>query len=54
VREDKKPRKEVEEEAKALAGDVWSRPVIRDRIKTQVDHHMNSMYIQMFGHRGKR
>lgn len=45
---------QVEEEAREMAGSVWSKPVIRDRIKTTVDHHMNSMYTQMFGNRGRR
>jgi hypothetical protein len=47
--EQKKPKREVEQEAKLQATEMWSQPMRRDKIKTAVDHHMDRMFTEMFG-----
>ena len=45
---DKKPAKQVKEEAKATAQAQWSDGYTRDRVNQQVDNHMSKLYGMIF------
>lgn len=45
---DKKPSKQVKEEAKAVAQAQWSDGYTRDRVNQQVDNHMSKLYGMIF------
>lgn len=50
---EKKPGKVVNEEIVQVAEKTWNDGVTRDRVKQEVDNHMNRMYSQIFGNRRK-
>lgn len=45
---DKKPAKQVKEEAKAVAQAQWSDGYTKDRVNQQVDNHMSKLYGMIF------
>lgn len=45
---DKKPSKQVKEEAKEVAKAQWSDGYTRDRVNAQVDNHMGKLYSMIF------
>lgn len=45
---DKKPTKQVKEEAKAVAQAQWQDGFTRDRVNQQVDNHMSKLYSMIF------
>lgn len=48
---EKKPRKVIAAESKKAAGEAWNDGLTRDRVKSEVDSHMNRMFSQIFGAR---
>lgn len=50
----KTPKKQIQEEAHAEARTKWGDGLVRDRLKNEVDGHMNRMYGMIFGSRGMR
>ncbi len=48
---DKKPVKQIQQEAQELAKSKWEDGLVRDRLTNEVDAHMNRMYSMIFGRR---
>jgi hypothetical protein len=48
---DKKPKKMIAEEAEVQASEQWKNGMVRDRVRNEVDGHMNRMYSMIFGAR---
>ena len=53
ITKEKKPVKQIQEEAKAVAQESWNDMHTRDRVQNEVDSHMNRMYGMMFGRKMK-
>lgn len=51
VGRDKKPQKQIVQEAQEVAKHQWNDGFTRDRVRTEVDNHMSRMYHMMFGGR---
>lgn len=49
VKSDRQPVKKVKLEAQDCAHKEWQNGLTRDRVKNEVDGHMNRMYSQIFG-----
>jgi hypothetical protein len=47
----KKPAKQVQEEVAEVAHKQWGDGMVRDRLRNEVDGHMNRMYGMIFGQR---
>lgn len=47
----KKPKKVIVEEAGEQAKNSWNDGLVRDRVRNEVDNHMNRMYSMIFGSR---
>jgi len=50
---EKKPVKQIQQEAEQEAKSKWENGLVRDRLKNEVDSHMNRMYSMIFA-RGMR
>ena len=50
----KTPKKQIQQEAHEEAKSKWGDGLVRDRLKNEVDGHMNRMYGMIFGARGMR
>jgi hypothetical protein len=53
ITKEKKPVKQVQEEAREVARESWKDGHTRDRVQSEVDSHMNRMYGMMFARRMK-
>jgi colicin import membrane protein len=53
ITKDKKPVKQIQEEARVVAQESWNDTHTRDRVQNEVDSHMNRMYGMMFGRKMK-
>ena len=51
INRDKRPVKEIKEESKKQAEENWQKPQVREKVKNEVDNHMDSMYSMIFGGR---
>lgn len=51
---EKKPVKQIQQEAEQEAKSKWENGLVRDRLQNEVDSHMNRMYSMIFGARGMR
>jgi hypothetical protein len=51
---DKKPVKQIQQEAEQEAKSKWGNGLVRDRLQNEVDGHMNRMYGMIFGSRNMR
>lgn len=49
VKSDRQPVKKVKLEAQDCAHKEWQNGLTRDRVKNEIDGHMNRMYSQIFG-----
>lgn len=47
--EEKKPKKQIQQEAEQVAREKWDNGLVRDRLRNEVDSHMNRMYSMIFG-----
>ncbi len=46
---EKKPVKQIQQEAQEVAKAKWDNGMVRDRLQNEVDSHMNRMYSMIFG-----
>ena len=51
VNQDRKPVKRIKKESKERAEENWQRPLVRQRVQTEVDDHMGKMYSMIFSNR---
>lgn len=51
VSKEKKPQKQIAQEASQVAENQWNDGFTRDRVRSEVDNHMSRMYHMMFGGR---
>lgn len=51
---EKKPVKQIQEEASQVAQSKWDDGLVRDRLRNEVDGHMNRMYSMIFSGRNLR
>lgn len=51
---EKKPVKQIQQEAEQEAKSKWENGLVRDRLQNEVDGHMNRMYSMIFGSRSMR
>lgn len=51
ISNEKKPKKEIKEEAKQKAASSWNDGLTRDRVAAEVDSHMNRLYSMIFSNR---
>lgn len=51
---EKKPVKQIQQEATQVAQTKWEDGLVRDRLRNEVDGHMNRMYSMIFGNRSMR
>lgn len=51
---EKKPVKQIQQEAEQEAKSKWENGLVRDRLQNEVDGHMNRMYSMIFGSRNMR
>jgi len=51
ISREKKPKKQIQEEAREVAQTSWADGFTRDRVRNEVDGHMSRMYQMMFGGR---
>jgi putative alpha-1,2-mannosidase len=51
VSKEKKPQRQIQEEAHQVAEHQWKDGFTRDRVRNEVDNHMSRMYHMMFGGR---
>jgi hypothetical protein len=51
VSKEKKPQRQIAQEAEKVANHQWKDGFTRDRVRTEVDNHMSRMYHMMFGGR---
>lgn len=51
VSKDKKPQRQIQEEAHQVAEHQWKDGFTRDRVRNEVDNHMSRMYHMMFSGR---
>lgn len=49
VSNDKKPQRQIQQEANQVAENQWRDGFTRDRVRNEVDNHMSRMYHMMFG-----
>jgi len=54
VSHSKTPKKQIQQEAHEEAKTKWGDGFVRDRLRNEVDGHMNRMYGMIFGARGMR
>jgi hypothetical protein len=52
LREKPKPKKEIAKESEQVANEQWGNGLVRDRVRNEVDQHMNRMYQMIFNRRG--
>lgn len=53
-KKEKTPKKQIQQEAQEEAKTKWGDGLVRDRLRNEVDGHMNRMYGMIFGGRGMR
>lgn len=51
ISREKKPKKQIQQEAREVAQTSWADGFTRDRVRNEVDGHMSRMYQMMFGGR---
>lgn len=51
---EKKPKRQIKEEAKAAAKEHWDNGLTRNRVENEIDGHMSRMYNMMFSGRRLR
>lgn len=54
MEKEKKPAKQIQQEASEVAQNKWGDGLVRDRLRNEVDGHMNRMYSMIFGGRSLR